>query len=81
VLLLGVRMPPNLGQYALDFDALYPRLAEEYGLTFVPFFMQGVGGNPELNLPDGLHPTAEGQERLADTIEPTLRAILEALGP
>lgn len=79
VLLLGVRLPPNFGQYALDFDALYPRLAEEYGLTFVPFFMQGVGGNPELSLPDGLHPTAEGQERIADNVEPTLRAVLSEL--
>jgi acyl-CoA thioesterase I len=79
VLLLGVRLPPNFAQFATDFDAIYPRLAAEYDLAFVPFFMQGVGGNPDLNLPDGLHPSAAGHERLADTVEPALRALLSDL--
>lgn len=79
VLLLGVRLPPNYAEFAAEFDALYPRLAEEYGIGFVPFFMQGVGGNPALNLADGLHPTAEGHERLADRVEPVLRAALERI--
>ena len=77
VLLLGVRIPPNYGEYAQAFDAVYPRLAEEYGLPLVPFFMEGVGGVPEMNLEDGLHPTAAGQEKLADNVEPALRAALE----
>ena len=76
VLLLGVRMPPNYGSYAASFDALYPRLASEYGLAFVPYFMEGVGGVPEQNLPDGLHPTPQGHEHLADTVEETLRSLL-----
>jgi acyl-CoA thioesterase-1 len=79
VLLLGVRLPPNYETFAERFDGLYPRLAEEYGIGFVPFFMQGVGGNPALNLADGLHPTAEGHQRLADTVEPALRQALERL--
>lgn len=73
VLLLGVRMSPDLGAYAEAFDAIYPRLAQELDVAFVPHFLDGVGGVPELNVPDGLHPTAEGHERLADTIEPVLR--------
>jgi acyl-CoA thioesterase-1 len=76
VLLLGVRLPPNYGDYGARFDALYPTLAEEYGTAFVPFYMQGVGGVPEMNLPDGLHPTAEGQQRLADNVIEALRAAL-----
>lgn len=78
VLLLGVRMPPNYGEYGREFDALYPRLAERFDVAFVPFFMDGVGGVPALNLPDGLHPTAAGHEKLADNVESALRALLES---
>lgn len=81
VLLLGVRLPPNYGALAETFDALYPRLAAEYGVDLVPFFMEGVGGVPELNLPDGLHPTAEGHERLADNVEAALAEMLAGLAP
>lgn len=77
VLLLGVRMSPDLGDYAIEFDALYPHLAEETGAVLVPSFMDGVGGVPEMNLADGLHPTAAGHERLADRIESALRSVLE----
>lgn len=79
VLMLGMRMSPDLGSYAEEFDALYPRLAEELDVAFVPHFLDGVGGVPELNLPDGLHPTAEGHERLADTIEPVLTDVVREL--
>jgi acyl-CoA thioesterase-1 len=79
VLLLGVRLPPNYGSYGERFDAIYPRLADEYGLAFVPFFMEGVGGNPDLNLADGLHPSIEGQERLADKVLPALRQVLSEI--
>ncbi len=78
VLLLGVRLPPNYGEYGERFDALYPRLAAELDLAFVPSFMDDVGGVPELNLPDGLHPTAEGHERLADNVEAALRDLVAA---
>lgn len=79
VLLLGVRMPPNYGEYGTSFDALYPRLAAELDLAFVATFLEGVGGVPEMTLPDGLHPTVGGQERLADNVEPGLRAALAGL--
>jgi len=78
VLLLGVRIPPNYGEYAADFDAIYPRLAREYDLPFVPFFMDGVGGIPEMNLEDGLHPTAAGHEKLADNVQAGLTRALVA---
>ena len=78
VLLLGVRLPPNYGDaYVRDFEAVYRDLAERSGVELLPFFMEGVGGVPELNLPDGIHPTVEGHEKLADNVEPTLRRLLQ----
>ena len=79
VLLLGVRLPENYGAYGREFDALYPRLAEELDVAFVPAFMEGVGLVPELNLRDGLHPNPAGHERLADNVAPALAALLEEL--
>lgn len=78
VLLLGVQLPPNYGDYGAQFDAIYPRLAQELELAFVPSFMLDVGGEPEMNLADGLHPTAAGHERLAENVLPGLRAALRA---
>ena len=77
--LLGVRLPENYGEYAAGFDALYPRLATELEVPFVPFYMEGVGGVPEMNLEDGLHPTAAGHVKLAETVAPGLAAVLAAL--
>ena len=79
VLLLGVRLPPNLGEYGAEFDALYPALAKEYAIAFEPSFMRDVGAVPAMNLADGLHPTAEGHERLADNVEVALRVALEGV--
>jgi acyl-CoA thioesterase-1 len=79
VILLGVRLPPNYGDYGAGFEALYSGLAEASGkdeLDFVPYFMRGVGAVPEMNLVDGLHPSARGHERLADNVEPALREVL-----
>lgn len=78
-LLVGMDVPTNLGEYARDFAALYPRVAEELDVAFVPRFLDGVGGVPELNLADGLHPTAEGHGRLAANVAPALRALLGSL--
>ena len=79
VLLLGVLLPTNLAEYGQRFDALYPALAAEYGLAFVPGFMIGVGGEPEMNLEDGMHPTPEGHELLADNVIDGLRAALTSI--
>ena len=80
IILAGMLMPPNYGvDYTEGFAAIYPRLTEEHGLTLVPFLLEGVAARPELNLPDGIHPTAEGQEILAGTVEPYLAAVLDSL--
>ncbi|HYG61474.1 MAG TPA: arylesterase [Thermoanaerobaculia bacterium] len=77
VLLLGMQIPPNYGgDYARDYAALYPRIADEMDVALVPFLLEGVGGVPELNLEDGIHPNAEGQERVAENVAPRLADLL-----
>lgn len=75
--LLGMDAPQNLGEYAADFAAMYPRISEELDVPLVPRFLDGVGGVPEMNLPDGMHPTPEGHDRLAENVAPVLRGLLE----
>lgn len=80
VLLTGMLAPPNYGpDYTERFREIYPRLAEELGVPLVPFLLAGVAAVPELNQSDGIHPTAEGQERVADVVEPYLKAVVEDL--
>jgi acyl-CoA thioesterase-1 len=77
VLLLGVRLPPSLGRdYVAEFEALYPRLAQELDCAFVPFFMEGAAGDPRFMLDDGIHPNAQGHERLAAKVAPALEELL-----
>jgi acyl-CoA thioesterase-1 len=78
LMLLGMRIPPNYGRaYSEQFRAVYPELAREYGATLVPFLLEGVGGVAALNQPDGVHPTTQGQKKMAETVwrvlEPVLR--------
>jgi acyl-CoA thioesterase-1 len=78
VLLLGVRMPPSHGrEYKEAFEAVYPRVAEELDVPLVPYMLEGIAGNPDLNLPDGIHPTAEGHRRIADNVFPTLSELVQ----
>jgi acyl-CoA thioesterase-1 len=77
VLLLGMRIPPNLGpDYVREFEAVYPRVARDTGAELVPFFLEGVGGVAGLNQDDGIHPTTEGQRRIAATVRPHLERLL-----
>jgi acyl-CoA thioesterase-1 len=77
VLLVGMQIPPNYGpDYAGRFAAIYPRLARELHVALVPFLLSGVGGISELNQADGIHPTAEGHERVAATVAPYLLQVL-----
>lgn len=79
-ILLGVQLPSSYGaRYTKDFRQLYVRLAEDLDVLFVPNFLEGVGGMPRLNLPDGMHPNARGHERLADNIEDVLAGALREL--
>jgi acyl-CoA thioesterase I len=80
IVLAAMRMPPNYGEdYAGRFAAMYPALARKNGLPAPPFLLEGVGGDPALNLPDRIHPTAEGHRRIARTMWKTLKPILSQL--
>lgn len=77
VLLLGMQIPPNYGpEYTKGFRDMYPRIADEMDVALVPFALEGVGGVAELNQADGLHPTAEGQEKVAELVTPYLAKVL-----
>jgi acyl-CoA thioesterase I len=70
VVLAGMKIPPNYGPaYTRSFEAIYPRLARKYGLKLVPFLLEGVAGDPKLNIEDGLHPNAAGHRIIADHLE------------
>lgn len=78
VVLAGMQVPPNMGrEYSEEFAAIFPALAEENEAALIPFLLEGVGGNPELNLPDGVHPTAEGHRVMAETVWETLEPLLK----
>jgi acyl-CoA thioesterase-1 len=82
LMLIGMAAPPNLGaRYTDRFRSIYPELARKNGAALVPFLLEGVAGVPRLNQPDGIHPTAEGQRMLADTVWKHLRPMLAAGGP
>ena len=68
---------PNYGEeYRRRFRAIYPQLATANGATLVPFLLEGVAGDPKLNQPDGIHPTAEGHARVAENVWKALRPLL-----
>ncbi len=69
IVLAGMRMPANLGpDYIREFDAIFPALAARNRVQLIPFLLEGVGGVPELNQADGIHPTAEGHRKIAETV-------------
>lgn len=77
ILLAGIRIPRNMGrQYLKDFEAVYPRLAKQYNIPLIPFVLEGIAGNDSLNLPDRIHPNAEGHKIMAQTILKGLRGLL-----
>ena len=78
LVLVGMRVPPNYGRaYTQRFHAVYSELAQTNDAALVPFLLDGVGGVARLNQADGIHPTAEGQRVMAETVwrvlEPVLR--------
>lgn len=78
IVLAGMQVPPNLGtDYTKEFANIYPDLAKENNLPLIPFILEKVGGRPDLNLPDGIHPTAEGHKLVAETVWETLYPIIK----
>ena len=80
IILAGMQAPPNLGNdFTLAFKEIYLDLAKAESIDLIPFILENVGGIPQLNLPDGIHPTPEGHIIMANNIWKTLRPILEDL--
>ena len=79
VVLGGMQIYDNLGDDYVDaFSAIYPKLAKEYDIAFIPFFLEGVGGVAELNQSDVIHPTAEGYTKIVNNnILPVLTPVVE----
>lgn len=78
IVLTGMQVPPNLGQdYTGRFKEIYFEVAKEKNVDLIPFLLEGVGGDSDLNQSDGIHPTAEGHKIIADTVWDTLKPILQ----
>jgi acyl-CoA thioesterase I len=80
VLLAGMRAAPNLGpDYQNAFDAIFPDLAGKYDVALYPFFLDGVAGQPGMQLEDGLHPNAQGVDQMVKRILPTVEKAIAAV--
>ncbi|KQM87341.1 hypothetical protein ASE67_06380 [Sphingomonas sp. Leaf23] len=77
VVLTGMMVPPNLGpDYAAQFNRIWPDMAKQYGATLDPFILTGVIGNRALMQPDGIHPNAQGVDRIVARLGPVVAARL-----
>ncbi|WP_455243533.1 arylesterase [Petrachloros mirabilis] len=82
VVLAGIQLPPNYGkEYTAGFQAIYPALAKKYGLVFIPFILEGVAGSVTLNQADGIHPTGEGYQIIAQHVFEQLEPLLSEGSP
>jgi len=77
LLLAGMQVPPNMGQkYSIEFRDMFPELATKNSMALIPFLLEGVGGETDLNQSDGIHPTAEGHLIVAENVWKELQKLL-----
>ncbi|MGX1307659.1 acyl-CoA thioesterase-1 [Amorphus suaedae] len=77
VLLAGMLAPPNMGpDYEAAFNPIFKRLASRHDAIYYPFFLDGVAGNPEYGLGDGIHPNAKGVDVIVDKILPSVEKLI-----
>jgi acyl-CoA thioesterase-1 len=77
VVLAGMQTPPNMGpEFARDFRTLFPELAEQNDVPLIPFLLEGVAADQQLNQSDGVHPNAEGQRLVAENVWRVLEGVL-----
>jgi acyl-CoA thioesterase I len=77
MLLAGIPAPRNWGDaYVKAFDGMFAELAQKHGAALYPFFLDGVALKPNLNLPDGLHPNAQGIGQVVERIMPAVTALI-----
>jgi len=78
VILAGMHLPANYGpDYTRRFDAVFPALAKKHKLPFLPFLLEGVAAQPELNQADGIHPTAKGARIVEANVWKVLKPVLD----
>ncbi len=79
IVLAGMQIPPNMGpDYTKEFKTIFPEIAEKNNLPLIPFLLENVGGIPELNLPDGIHPNEEGHVLVVENVWAILKNLLTA---
>lgn len=77
IIIAGMMVPPNMGEeYGNKFVNVYPDLARTNNASLIPFLLDAVAGNPDLNLPDGIHPNMEGHQIVADNVWKYLNQLL-----
>ena len=80
VIIAGMKIPPNMGgDYSRKFEAVFADLAKKNNASLIPFVLEGVGGVPNLNFADGIHPNAKGQQRVAANVWKVLEPVLQSL--
>ena len=78
MILAGMQSPPSMGStFTSAFREIFPEVARESEVALIPFLLEGVGGEPAMNLPDGIHPNPEGHAVIAANVWTILRACLE----
>ena len=76
-IIAGMQMPDNMGpDYTAAFRGVFPKVSEAENTELIPFLLEGVGGSEKLNQADRIHPTAEGQEKIAELVWGKLKGIL-----
>jgi acyl-CoA thioesterase-1 len=77
VMLAAMKIPPNYGEsYTSAFTGAFDQLAKEHAVPYIPFLLEGVGGNPEMNLPDRIHPNPSGHRVMCETVYQNLASNL-----
>jgi acyl-CoA thioesterase I len=80
IVIAGMKVPPNMGRdFGKEFEAIFPALAKKNNAPLIPFILEGVGGIHQLNLPDGMHPTAKGHQIVAANVWKVLEPVLRSL--
>jgi len=78
IVVAGMQVPPNMGiTYQEEFKAIFASVASEMNTELIPFLLEGVGGVTKLNQSDGIHPTADGQRVIAETVWRSLYPVLQ----
>jgi acyl-CoA thioesterase-1 len=77
LILAGMESPPNMGEtFTQAFRAVFPEIAEKRNALLIPFLLEGVGGEQDLNLQDGIHPNPEGHRLVAENVWTVLQPVI-----